>query len=134
MTMSIDIAWLMDKHDMLNSPIAHAVASNEELMVWARLGNSLYDYLKVAAPAVAAKVELMRAKAAAMRNQASGGSGVTNPPQQTAATWEQEQALRAAALNGNARAVAQNGDGRPIYPPQQNTGLRMGGPPKPIGQ
>ncbi len=133
MSMSNSIAWLMDKHDMLDSPIVHAVASNEELMVWAKLGNDLYDYLSVAAPAVAAKVELMRAKAEMMRNQARGGA--TNQPttQQTAATWEQEQALRAAATNG-VKPVAQNGDGRPIYPPQTGTGLRAGGPPKPIGQ
>lgn len=131
MSMSISIAWLMDKHDMLDSPVAHAVASNEELMVWAKLGNDLYDYLSVAAPAIAAKVELMRAKAAMMRGQANGG--VANTPQQTATTWEQEQALKAAAMNNGNRAVASNPDGRPIY--QQNTGLRSGGnPPRPIGQ
>ncbi len=139
MSMSISIAWLMDKHDMLNSPIARAVANNEEVMVWARLGNDLYDYLRVAAPAVAAKVELMRASAeekrarASQMNQQQPSSNVPRQhqeqpqqqqpatPQSQGATWEQQQAQKQAQqMNGQTNiGLRAGGIATPIVNPQQ---------------
>jgi hypothetical protein len=86
--MSKDITWLLDRHKLLDNPVVRAMSSNEEALVWTDLGVQMYAYLSVAAPAVKARIDLMKAETefkkaqtAYMRQQSNGNGGGSVPRQ-----------------------------------------------------